>query len=211
MITSDSKILIIAPHADDETLACGGSVAKHIETGACVHLIVCGTREHDDPMHLVEATSQYTSVDQYEYRDESYYSSFNALLTSVETSYSKIKPDVIYIPNKHDFNMDHKCVHEISEIVCRRFQTHAPSMVLMYEVPSSTTQSFNNNFRCNYYECLQESHMESKILSMSKYERELREYPNPRSEDGLWVYARFRGMECNESLAEGFNLIYHKT
>ena len=83
----------------------------------------------------------------------------------------------------------------------------------MYEVPSSTTQSFDNNFKCNYYEEVSDGDMAYKLATLYKYEGEIRTYPNPRCVDGIVTYAKFRGMECNSKTwyAEGFNLIYQKS
>ena len=32
-ITAKKKVLVLAPHNDDETLGCGASIAKHIAKG----------------------------------------------------------------------------------------------------------------------------------------------------------------------------------
>lgn len=205
------KILIVAPHADDEALGVGGSVFKHLQNDNEVHLIICGIRSNDVVEQINNATKHYTSVRHLVYQDELYYSVFDMLLRSVECFYNLVQPDVVYIPNHDDFNRDHRCVHEICEIVCRRFQTNPPDQILMYETPSSTTQSFNNNFKCNYYEKLDFEHVDAKIKTMEKYVNEMREYPNPRSMKGLLTYAQFRGMECGEEYAEGFQLVYKKS
>ena len=205
------KNLIIAPHADDEVLAIGGTVEKYLERGDEVELIICGRRKHDDDEQKKNATKHYTNTHQLPYNDESYYSVFNLILESVESIYNRIRPDVVFVPNREDFNQDHKCVYEICEIVTRRYQDHSPDKILMYETPSSTTQSFNNNFKCNYYEQLQLEHVMAKIATMCEYENEMRDFPNPRSKLGLMTYANFRGMECGTEYAEGFNLIYQRS
>jgi N-acetylglucosamine malate deacetylase 1 len=205
------RILVIAPHADDEALGVGGSAAKHLELENEVYLIICGKRKNDSPEQIKNATEQYTKTYQLPYEDESYYSVFNAILDCVESIYVDVRPDVVYIPNHGDFNRDHRCVHEVCEIITRRYQQHPPEKILMYEIPSSTTQSFNNNFKCNYYEQLSQQHIIAKINTMKEYKNELREFPNPRSRDGLMTYAKFRGMECGCEFAEGFHLIYQKS
>mgnify|MGYP001164199424 CR=1 FL=1 len=202
------KRLIIAPHADDEVLGVGGSVCKFIQNQDHVHLIVCGTRKNDSTEQINSATKHYTSCKVFPYQDESYFSVFDALLKSVEREYDRIRPDVVYIPSSRDFNQDHKCVHQVCEIVLRRYQQHPPQKILMYEIPSSTTQSFQNNFKCNYYEQLQLSHVNNKINTMSEYTNEMRDFPNPRSALGLMTYANMRGMECGCEYAEGFEIIY---
>lgn len=200
--------LFIAPHADDEILGCGGVISKLKRNGEDIHLIVCSQRKQDLSTYQ-DVYSQFTSCNLLPFEDEkinSYY-----LLKSIETIYNKIKPKTIFIPNKDDFNLDHKEVYKACEVILRRFQKHQPSKILMYETPSSTTQSFNNNFKCNYYVQLSKKDLKFKIDTFEKYKNELRQYPNPRSPEGILTYAKFRGMECNSLYAEGFNLIYQKS
>ena len=200
--------LIIAPHADDEILGCGGTINKLKRLGKDIHLIICSQRKQD-LIEYEEVWSQFTSYNLLPFSDEkinSYY-----LLKQIEPIYNQLKPETIFIPNKDDFNLDHKEVYKACEVVLRRYQEHQPKRVLMYETPSSTTQSFNNNFKCNYYEEIDEIDLKYKVNTFKKYKNELREYPNPRSAEGITTYAKFRGMECNAIYAEGFNLIYQKS
>jgi len=200
--------LFIAPHADDEILGCGGVINKLKRSDEDIHLIICSQRKQDLVTYQ-EVYDQFTSYNLLPFEDEklnSYY-----LLKSIETIYNELKPKTIYIPNKDDFNLDHKEVYKACEVVLRRFQKHQPSKILMYETPSSTTQSFDNNFKCNYYVQLSEQDLKFKIDTFKKYKNELRQYPNPRSAEGILTYAKFRGMECNSLYAEGFNLIYQKS
>ena len=209
-MNTSKTILVVAPHADDEVLGVGGSVEKHIENGHEVHLLICGKRSNDSQEQIEQATRHYTSAQQMVFQDKSYYTVFNSILDSMERAYSRIRPDTVYIPNISDFNQDHRCIHEVCEITCRRFQENPPTCVLMYEIPSSTTQSFSNNFKCNFYEKLELKHVNAKIAIMETYENEMRKYPNPRSALGLMTYANFRGMECGEEYAEGFQILYKK-
>ena len=73
------NILVVAPHADDEVLGVGGTILKHIELGDCVHIVVCGCREQDEPDHIIEATKHCKSVKILPYRDEHYYDEFDFL------------------------------------------------------------------------------------------------------------------------------------
>lgn len=200
--------LFIAPHADDEILGCGATISKLKRNEEDIHLIICSQRKQDLVIYQ-EVYDQFTSYNLLPFEDEklnSYY-----LLKSIEKIYNKLKPKTIYIPNKDDFNLDHKEVYKACEVVLRRFQKHQPMKILMYETPSSTTQSFNNNFKCNYYEEIDEIDLKYKVNTFKKYKNELRQYPNPRSTEGILTYAKFRGMECNSLYAEGFNLIYQKS
>ena len=204
------KVLIIAPHADDEVLGCGGTLAKYKKLGYSLNLVIVGIRELEDLTKYNPVFSIFDKGFNINVQDEHFYKYKREIIKGLEDAYNQIKPDIIFIPNKDDFNNDHKVVHEACEVVCRRFQEHEPKKILAYEVPSSTTQSFNNNFKCNYYETLSEEDLTFKIQLFNIYEPEKRDIPNPRNERGLLIYASFRGMECNSMYAEGFNLIYQK-
>ena len=58
-MTSNQKsvVLVIAPHPDDETLGCGGTLLRHLDQGDDVHwLIVTSVREEDgwSPAYVAE-------------------------------------------------------------------------------------------------------------------------------------------------------------
>ena len=204
------KILIVAPHADDEVLGVGGTVSKY-KNSHQIGLLVCGKRVNDIDEDIQQATSHYDYVSVLKHnRDEHYHENFTDMVKCVEEVVRYFQPDIVYIPNIDDFNKDHKTIHQVCEIVFRRYQEYPPSMILMYETPSSTTQSFRNNFKCNFYEVLNKSHVQCKIDTLLKYKEEVRDYPNPRSPEGLLTYAKFRGMECNSCFAEGFQVLYSK-
>lgn len=211
MTTSNNRILIVAPHADDEVLGVGGTIAKLKNTHE-IGLIVCGFRERDDEDTINAAVAHFDHVRLVPYyKDEQYHQSLRPIIKEIERTYRNFNASTVYIPNKDDFNNDHCTVHKACEVAFRRYQKDGPNKILMYEIPSSTTQSFKNNFHCNYYETLTKKHVDEKIEKMLMYKDEVREYPNPRSKIGLETYARFRGMECNSKFAEGFKLMYKKS
>lgn len=203
------KVLVIAPHADDEILGCGGTINKLKTKNYEINLIICSHRLNDDDVKIAKTTSNYKNFYHLNYKDENL--NTHLLIKSLEKIYEEIKPDIIFIPNKDDFNTDHQAVYKACEVVLRRYQKHQPKQIIMYEVPSSTTQSFNNNFKCNYYIELSDEDLKFKIDNFNIYDYEQRLEPNPRNENGLITYAKFRGMECNSKYAEGFNLIYSKS
>jgi LmbE family N-acetylglucosaminyl deacetylase len=76
-------------------------------------------------------------------------------------------------------------------------------------VPSSTDQVPpypEYQFVPNVYVDV-EGYLETKIEAMAQYERESREYPHPRSAEGIRTYAKKRGMEAGITAAEAFSLL----
>ena len=119
------------------------------------------------------------------------------LIVAIEEVMNILKPDVAYIPNEHDSNQDHRAVYQACRVACRNIKK-----ILAYEVPSSTI-----HFMPNFYVEIEEEFLDNKIKAMACYESEAREYPNPRSPEGLRAFAQMRGMECNRKLAEAFILL----
>ena len=84
------KYLIIAPHADDELLGCGGTVSKLLRSGEEVYLLVCSTRQNDLAKYK-DIFSLFTDYYELPFEDEKLHK-YN-LLKAIEPIYNKIKPD----------------------------------------------------------------------------------------------------------------------
>ena len=52
-----------------------------------------------------------------------------------------------------------------------------------------------------------ESQIRKKIESLGFYHSEMRQFPNPRSLQGIEVLAKFRGMQVNKDYAESFETL----
>ena len=204
-------VLIIAPHADDEILGCGGYISKN-QYNKDIHVIVVAHREE----HRFENLKNINNIES-SYRikyhllnniDERLDAMSSSDLTKqIEKLYLKIKPTIVFIPFNGDINSDHTAVHKSCLISFRKIQNTQPNELLMYEIPSSTTQG-SSPFFPNTYSILNKEDVEMKWELLSYYKSELRPYPNPRSELGLETYARFRGMECNKEYAEAYISLY---
>lgn len=208
------KILVIAPHADDEVLGVGGTMQRHVQLGDVVNVVIVCDREtpHDQRILAQHANNILGASDikWLGFKDECVDNMMRDLIKQIEVVYNEVKPDVVYICNSNDINTDHQIIHKASLVVCRSIQNHSPKQVLVYEVPSSTTQSLPKTFQPNYYVSLTEDDINAKCKAMQAYKCELREAPNPRNSRGIKVYAQFRGMECSTMYAECFNLLYER-
>lgn len=204
-------VLIIAPHADDEILGCGGYIAKN-QYNKDIHVIVVAHREEHRFENLKNINNiescyriKYHLLNNIDERLDIMSSS--DLTKQIEKLYLKIKPTIVFIPFNGDINSDHTAVHKSCLISFRKIQNTQPKELLMYEIPSSTTQG-SGSFFPNTYSILNKEDVEMKWELLSYYKSELRPYPNPRSKLGLETYARFRGMECNREYAEAYISLY---
>ena len=79
--------------------------------------------------------------------------------------------------------------------------------VYTYEVLSSSEWRFTHNFSPNYFESLSKEDVQNKWAALAEYESEIKEFPYPRSEEGIISLAKYRGMQSANTYAEAFKLI----
>jgi LmbE family N-acetylglucosaminyl deacetylase len=147
----ERNAIIFAPHKDDETLACGGTILKKQRAGAQIALVFMTDGSHSHS-HLISAdelgrirTSEAISASRMlgvgddnvaflEYREgllnKSYYSAVN----QVKKTLSLYQPDEVFIPHRREPNMstsDHKVTNRI---VLSALKSNK-STVVVYEYP----------------------------------------------------------------------------
>ena len=210
----NKRVLIIAPHADDEVLGVGGTIVKHVEANDCVSVVIVSNRkgmEHQrEQSEAARKVLGYKDVHWLHLQDEYLDRSIRSIIKPVESIYNEIKPDIVYTCHAGDVNIDHQAVFKASVVVCRPLQKNPPSQFISYEAPSSTGQGRLTPFVPNHYSVLTSDQLELKTEAFLQYTDEIRELPNPRNEDGLINYAILRGMECNSGFAEAFMLLYSR-
>lgn len=215
------KILVIAPHMDDEVLGMGGTIVKHVQRGDAVTVCVCANRAYDhqyrreDIAREEEAARQaqrvlgYSDLRLLRLPDERLDERLVDVIVPLERLCADVRPDVVYLCHRGDPHQDHQAVFKAAIVVCRAVAASAPQRVLCYEVPSSTDQAppfVEDRFAPNVYVDITSS-LELKVRAMQCYERESRPFPHPRSPEGLTAYARRRGLEVGCAAAEAFMLV----
>lgn len=106
------KILVIAPHQDDEVIGCGGSVIKHGDGGGHTEIIFCtsDTKERNDETKSASEIlgSKVNHFLNFEIRSLS--SSTDKLSERFTDLFERIKPDIIFMPFMIDNHQDHIAV-----------------------------------------------------------------------------------------------------
>ena len=108
------KIIVIAPHPDDEVIGPGGTLIKEILSGSSVTVIYvtgCNNQERNKEATLVAKFLQFSPVFLNAY--EKNISIDDDLLSAFSNIINKIKPDKIYIPLLCDDHDDHKRVNQL--------------------------------------------------------------------------------------------------
>lgn len=217
------QVLIAAAHSDDETLGCGGTIAKHTSQGDEVSVIFMtngvGSRtEHSSNCitHRVEATKKAMSilgVKTHRFLDFP----DNALDTvpllditrQIEATCKEWGlPKIVYTHCPHDLNIDHRTVYEAT-MTCFRPQpgnAAQPEKILTYEVLSSTGWRSNAapmSFLPNYFVDITDT-IQIKMRALEAYAEEMRPWPHARSLQAVEALAKVRGSHIGLESAEAF-------
>jgi LmbE family N-acetylglucosaminyl deacetylase len=215
------KILVIAPHMDDEVLGCGGTICRHVEAGDEVDVIFVAHRIYDhiydaaknnmERSHALKAKEVlgYRNAIFLDMNDERLDASVQDLIIELEQQVGKLKPEVVYIPFRGDNHQDHRAVFDAARVVLRPSSTSFIKKIYMYEVPSSTEQSpvmLENAFLPARYVNIK-AYIDDKIKALLCYETEKRTFPNPRSQEAVRLVAGKRGTESGFEAAEAFMVI----
>lgn len=221
-----NKVLIICAHPDDEVLGCGGFISKYRELGVEFKVIFIGegsTCRFDDLKSSEVVNSiknrndsainalRFLNVHNLEFHnlpcgrfDQIPIISINKI---IERAISSFKPDTVLTHSSSDVNNDHRIVFNSTLMSTRPSLGWRVNRLLSYEVLSSTEWSYVRNFMPNYFEEISEKNVDDKWRAMSHYESEIREYPFPRSLEGIRALSMMRGVQAGFQYAEAFKII----
>jgi N-acetylglucosamine malate deacetylase 1 len=210
----NKTVLVLAPHADDEVLGCGGTMAKYSRIGYSIH--VCYVTSPTEPewteSYLSNRKKSISNSNRILGVSEKY--EFNLPTVMLDTipqkkinSYihelaARIRPDIVFIPHRGDCNMDHRIVHDAA-LVAFRPVNHSHTNIFAYETLSETEWG-TIPFNPVYYIPLLNEDIDKKIEAMVAYSDEFKCSPSPRSEIAMRALARFRGSTIFSDAAEAF-------
>ena len=217
------RILVIAPHPDDETLGCGGALLKHKSNGDSLSWLVA-TRGHEPQWsaEVLEQKEREISAVAAAYGfDNTFRLNFPSIkldrvpteeiIVAIRDAITDAKPDCVYLNHSGDVHSDHRVLFEATMSVVKPFYTgkHGVKRILSYEVFSSTdaapvspARAFLPNVFIDVTEFL-----ETKLEIMALYESELQPSPLPRALESLRALARVRGATIGVEYAEAFMLV----
>ena len=215
------KILVMAPHPDDEVLGCGGAIFKHRAIGD--EVIVCIVSVRNVPLFTEDANrKQYEEVRKAHSImgiSETIILDFASVMldqvphyklnAAIEEVVARIEPDIVYMPFVGDVHLDHQIVAQSSMVACRPFGGMNIEKILMYETPSETEWNIpkaENTFIPNIYVDICDF-IEKKIDSMNAYYSQTKFYPHPRSSEKIRALASYRGGIVSIKYAEAFMLV----
>lgn len=215
------KILVIAPHPDDEVLGCGGTIVKHNKNRDEVYLCIVTKAYTPDwsEEFLKNRPKEIKKANKILNIKKAYFLDFPTakldtitqkdLNDSISRIVKEIGAEIIYIPYEGDLSKEHRLVFEAALVASRPYTNKSVKKVLCYETLSETDwgKDFTKKiFSPNVYVDISDV-LKYKIKAMQAYKSELKKSPHPRSLEIIKVLARKRGSEAGLKFAEAFMLI----
>jgi len=224
---SKQRLLVVAPHADDETYGCAGTIARMRSLGAEVYVIVfsVGNVAHygvdkqvtgDKRSSELDSVMKYLDVTDYEilFDDDQVHLRLDDiprrdLIAKVEKdariSIDKVKPTMIAVPAV-SYNQDHEVVFRVCFTACR---PHLPeykpfqNIFIAYDNPAISWSTDREKFHPNFYVDIS-NHLKDKLHALSLHKSQLRASPHHGSIESVEHLANVRGREISVQAAEAY-------
>ena len=219
----NNTLLVIAPHADDEVLGCGGLISKIKKENGKVFVLIFNvgsvTKKDNNKATKIwkqetDAAMKFLKVDKYEtlfdspkdnrYLDSKHIHSIIKMIESESTvSLDKIKPSIVAIPTNRSHHQDHVQVFNAAIAALRPMRTPLPNAVISYEAPEHSRWSAYGVFEPNLFVDI-EKHIDNKIKAFYKYKSQVR--VGTRDKNTIMDQASYRGREIGRKACEAYYL-----
>jgi LmbE family N-acetylglucosaminyl deacetylase len=227
-ISADERLLVVAAHPDDETLGCGGTIARFRQAGAAVRVVCLAegtsvrfTREESNgaaaqaalterEANARKALSVLGVVAGDLFLDRRRCCELDAVLQvdlvkAIERHVREFRPTRLYTHAAADTNVDHRMVH-CAALTAARPLWPGLKEIAAFEVPSSTDWNPSAPFAPTLFVDIGET-IKAKLAAAAAYGGEMPPPPHSRSIETLEALARLRGSQAGVMFAEGFQLL----
>jgi LmbE family N-acetylglucosaminyl deacetylase len=219
------RALCVAAHPDDEILGAGATMAMLADRGCDVHVLILGHGvgarfdANDAPPdqvgelagHVRDAAAIIGARPHHLSLPDNRFDSLDMLdvVKAVEAIAEEVDPDLVLTHHSGDLNVDHLVTSRAVLTAFRPLPGTRPVTLLAFETLSSTewnVPSVAPPFAPNWFVDASAG-LERKQRAMEVYAGELRDWPHPRSTEGIATAARQRGMTVGLESAEAFQLL----
>ena len=216
----NQRLLVIAPHSDDEVLGCGGLISKVKNEGGKVFVLIFNlgfekddTKESQEKrknevreaMNVLKVDDYHLVHDQSDNNRDLDVEPLHSLIEVIEStsnvSLEKVLPTMVAIPTIFSHHQDHVHVHHACIAALRPISTPISNIVLSYEAPEHSRWSASGVFEPNLFVEIDDV-IENKIMAFNKYRSQIR--PGGRDDDSIRNQAKYRGQEVGKNLCEAF-------
>ena len=221
------NVLVIAPHADDETIGCGGTIARYASEGHKVTVAIM-TGHGDDEPHPVFPREVFDGIRAEATRAHAVLGVAQTILREIPSVrvaeqplwklngivrdiFEEVQPELVFVPFQFDLHEDHRRLFAACSVAWRPSSALGRniSAVYTYETPSETHWNFANvepGFMPNVYVDISD-HLETKLEALRCFASQIDPFPGARSIEALEALARFRGSQMHMAAAEAFVMV----
>lgn len=207
------KILAIGAHLDDIEIAAGGTLAKAIEAGHKVKVLIMsksgytnkeGNVQRSDDVAVKEGLNALKTLGikdieilDFETKDIPFNSE---VVNAIDLCMSKYNPDIIFTHHPFDTHQAHEGVAKASIAAARRKNT-----VFFYEPIQPSGRSYVS-FKPQLYVDI-ETTINKKVASLKCHKSEYNKFGAENWIDGVKSRCGFRGYEIGKKYAEAFEIL----
>ena len=207
------KIMAIGAHLDDIEIAVGGTLAKAVESGHNVKVLIMsksgytnkeGKIQRSDEVAVKEGIEALKTLGiedieilDFETKDIPFRSD---VVNAIDVSMAAYKPDIIFTHHPFDTHQAHEGVAKATIAAARRMNT-----VFFYEPITPSGRSYVA-FKPHLYVDI-ESTLDKKIASLKCHRSEYNKFGAEDWIEGVRCRCGFRGYEIGKKFAEAFEIL----
>lgn len=218
------KLLVVAPHPDDEILGCGGTLLKLRKSaeGAELHWLLLTEMRTEwgyAPARIEKRNGQIAqvarrlgvaAVHRLGFRPAGLDAvPLREVIAAIGDVLGSVQPDTLLVPFAHDVHSDHRVAFNAAAACSKSFRHPTLRRLLAYETPSETDFAIDPGtaaFRPNLWVDIG-AELDEKLDVLGIYDDEIGAFPHPRSKEAVQALARVRGSAAGVAAAEAFMLL----
>jgi LmbE family N-acetylglucosaminyl deacetylase len=218
-VTDEKRVLVIAPHCDDETYGMGGTILKLRAQGHQVFcaVVVCGDLRFEHSTSLVtreERMAEFSAVMRrlncegmvMPFRNETRMDQvpIGDVIAAIERVQDDFRADTWYMIGP-SFHQDHRVVFEAAQAAARPTRKSYPAQIFRYELPTYSGNAREWNFIPHIFEDIS-PYLEGKLAACALYKSQTRP-TGMLSLDAIRRFAQTRGFESQREAVECFEVV----
>lgn len=218
------SIMVIAAHADDEALGCGGTMARLAAEGAQIQVVFMAdgvfSRESSNKNQQNQRKAAANAVKKILGFKNMHFLDLPdnqmdqvpllVIVQKLEALIRKYQPQTIFTHFYNDLNVDHRITQQAVMTACRPLPGCPVKKIYGFETPSSTEWATPGESPfCPTFFMDISLFLKKKLNALQAYSMEMREPPHARSLHNVEFLARNRGHTMGIQAAEAFVVYRH--
>jgi len=220
-VKNKKRVLVVAPHPDDETLGVGGTIAKYSAQGDEVFVLmvsghlppIYSRKEYEETVSEAYSAFSVLGVKKSEFLEIPATMIGDQPLHEVNGRISKVvndfNPHIVLCPYP-DRHIDHRLVFDSVMVATRPLGAGKDiKIVAAYETLSEThwnAPHIEPNFTPNWVINISD-HISDKLNALECYKSQISKFPGPRSIEAVEALAKFRGTQAGFGYGEGLHIV----